>query len=89
MKRAVAIGITLVLVLIAAAVYYVYSSLDTIVQAAIERYGSELTGTAVHVESVDLALAKGGGTIRGLRIANPAGFLRRDVFELQEITLSF
>lgn len=88
MKKAVAIGVVLVLVFIAAAVYYAYSSLDTIVKAAIERYGSELTGTAVHVESVDLALTKGEGTIRGLRIANPPGYSRRDVFELHEITLS-
>lgn len=88
MKRALAIAIVLVLVLIAAGVYYVYSSLDTIVKAAIERYGSELTGTAVHVESVDLALGKGEGTIRGLRIANPPGFSNHDVFELHEITLA-
>jgi len=87
-KRAVAIAIALVFVGIAAAVYYVYSSLDTIVKAAIERYGSELTGTTVHVESVDLALTKGEGTIRGLRIANPPGYSRHDVFELHEITLA-
>src|SRR6516164_147850 len=59
MKRAVAIAIAVVLVVIAGAVYYVYTSLDSIVKLAIERYGSELTGTAVHVESVKLALREG------------------------------
>ena len=88
MKRAVAIAIALVLLLIAAAAYYAYSRLDTIVKAAIERYGSELTGTAVHVKSVSLALGKGEGTIRGLRVANPPGFSSHDVFELHEITLA-
>jgi hypothetical protein len=87
-KRAIAITIALVLVLVAAAAYYVYSSLDTIVKADIERYGSELTGTAVRVESVSLALGRGEGTIRGLRVANPAGFSSHDVFELHEITLA-
>jgi hypothetical protein len=88
MKRAVAIAIAVVLVVIAGAVYYVYTSLDSIVKLAIERYGSELTGTAVHVESVKLALREGEGTIRGLRVANPPGFSHHDVFDLGEITLA-
>ncbi len=88
MKRAVAIAIALVLFLIAAAAYYAYSKLDAVVKAAIERYGSELTGTAVQVESVSLALGKGEGTIRGLRVANPPGFSSHDVFDLHEITLA-
>jgi len=87
-KRALAITLALVLVLVAAAVHYVCSSLDTIVKAAIERYGSELAGTPVHVQSVDLAVRKGEGTIRGLRVANPPGFSSHDVFALQEITLA-
>ena len=88
MKRALAITIAVVLVLVAGAVYYVYTSLDSIVKTAIERYGSELTGTAVHVESVNLVLRKGEGTIRGLRVANPPGFSPHDVFDLREITLA-
>jgi len=88
MKKAIAIGIALVFVLIAGAAYYLYASLDSIVKGAIERYGTELTGTAVQVDAVDLSLRKGEGTIRGLRIANPPGYSRHNVFELNEISLS-
>jgi uncharacterized protein involved in outer membrane biogenesis len=88
MKRAFVIAIALVLVLVAAVAYYLYTSLDAIVKTAIERYGSELTGTPVHVESVNLALPKGEATIRGLRVANPPGFSKHDVFALQEISVA-
>jgi hypothetical protein len=88
MKRVVAIAIVVVLLFVAGVAYYIYTSIDSIVKVAIERYGSELTGTAVRVESVNLALAKGEGTIRGLRIANPPGFSQHDVFDLGEISLA-
>jgi hypothetical protein len=90
-------GFVVVLV-IGAALYYVLTSLDAIVERAIERYGSEITGTAVRygseitgtavrVDSVEIALTSGRGTVRGLRIANPKGFSSNDTFRLGEITL--
>jgi len=74
-------------VAIGAALYIVLTSLDAIVERAIERYGSEITGTAVRVDAVESALTSGRGTVRGLRIANPKGFSSSDTFHLGEITL--
>ena len=63
MVLAVAIGVALVGALL---LYAVVSTLDTLVARAIESYGSAMTGTAVRVGSVNIDLAEGSGTIRGL-----------------------
>src|SRR4030095_11844598 len=39
---------------------------------ASERRGSAMTGTAVHVDDVDLSLVGGTATVRGFTIANPS-----------------
>jgi len=57
------------------------------VKAAIERFGSDITGTKVTVGSVDISLKSGLGTIRGVRVDNPEGFSSDDAFELGEITV--
>jgi hypothetical protein len=86
--RRVALGAGVaVAVIVAATAYYLLTSLDAIVERAIERYGSEITGTAVRVASVDISLSSGRGTVRGLSIANPEGFSRDSAFELGEIAL--
>ena len=87
MKR-ILLGIALVLAIaVGGALYYLLSTLDSLVKSAIETYGSEMTGTAVRVDSVRIELAAGKGTIRGLTIANPAGFSTAHAFTLGEITL--
>ncbi len=83
--KIILIGLFVVAVVIAAAVYYVWSSLDTIVAAAIEKYGSEATQTQVSVDSVQLALTEGKGAIAGLSVANPPGFSAPHIFKLGEI----
>lgn len=85
MKKAV-LGLILVIVLaIAAGVYYVLTNLDAIVAAAIEKYGSEATHTAVRVDGVKIILKQGSGAIHGLTVANPKGFGLSHAFSLTEI----
>jgi hypothetical protein len=86
--RILLILVAFIVVAVGAVLYYVAQNLDSIVENAIEAYGSELTGTAVRVASVEIALTEGRGTIRGLRIANPSGFSSGDAFSLGEITLA-
>jgi len=86
--RSVLLGVVLLVILAGAfATYYVHSSLDGIVKAAIEQYGSEILGTPVRVSSVSILLVEGSGSIRGLRIANPRGFASGDAVSFGEITL--
>jgi len=74
MWKKIAIGIVLLLILIAGAGYYLFANLDSYIKAAIEKYGSQATQTAVTVGSVSLSLSSGSGGISGLSVANPAGY---------------
>ncbi len=88
MKRlalsAVAVGIAL---LFGAFAYLVWS-LDARVARAIEAEGTRIVGTRVQVDSVDIELAAGRGTIRGVRVANPEGYAAGDAIALAAIELA-
>ena len=85
MKK-VLIGLAVVVVLFVGAVAYVWTNLDSIVKEAIETYGSQAVKTAVRVDAVKLELAEGKAQIKGLTIANPAGFTDPNIFSLGEIS---
>ncbi len=87
MKRIVLAVVALAVVGVAVALTLLVSNLDSIVEAAIEKYGSEMTGTAVRVGGVTIEISTGKGTIRDLTIANPAGFESAHAFRLGDITL--
>jgi len=85
MKKVI-LGLVLVIIFaIAGGVYYVLTNLDALVEAAIEKHGSEATQTAVRVASVKIDLSNGAGAISGLTIANPKGFSLPYAFSLGEI----
>jgi hypothetical protein len=86
MKKAILSVLIILIVIIAGGLYYVFSNLDNIVKAAIEKYGSETTHTAVAVDDVKISLTDGSATIKGLTIANPPGFSLTHAFSLGEIT---
>ena len=81
-------SIALVILLVVAAAYYLSSNLDPLVKKAIESYGSTITGTRVEVASVSISPRSGEGTIRGLKVANPAGFSDGTAFELEQFTVA-
>jgi hypothetical protein len=75
MRPAILIAILAVVALAAAvALRYGVNRLDGVVASTVERYGSALTGTAVDVDGVDLALAAGRAEIDGLTVDNPGGY---------------
>ena len=85
MKKIILGLVLLIILAIAGGVYYVLTNLDSMVEQAIEKYGSEATQTAVLVDSVKINLADGAGGISGLTIANPSGFVMPYAFSLGEI----
>lgn len=85
MKKIVLGAILVLLVTIGIGIYYLLSNLDSIVKAAIEKYGSEATQTSVQVASVKIVLQDGSGAIRGLTVGNPQGFGAPQAFSLGEI----
>jgi len=74
MWKKLGIALAVLLVLIAGAAYFLFANLDSLIKAAIEKYGSAATQTEVSVDSVHLSLTSGAGSISGISIGNPAGF---------------
>lgn len=74
MKKTLLIGVAILAVALGGAVFWLFSSLDSIVKTAIEKYGSEITQVAVSVGSVELSPKDGKGALKGLRVGNPKGF---------------
>ena len=87
MKRTLLLSGAAVVIVLLGALWLLYSSLDFVVKEAIEKYGSQATGTSVRVASVSISLTSGRGTLRGVRIANPPGFSSGDAFAFGEVTL--
>lgn len=90
MKRWLYIGggiVIGVLILLAVALYYVYSSLDSIVKTAVENYGSDMTQAVVKLDQVDIELTSGKGALRGLDVGNPSDFKSERALRLGEISL--
>ncbi len=84
--RSLGIGVLALLVVVIGAVFYVVSSLDSIVAAAIEQYGSQATQTPVGVSAVNIDLKSGQGSISELSVGSPAGFTAPHVFTLGSIS---
>lgn len=86
MKK-VLIVLAVIVVVIAAGVYFLLSNLNSLVAGMIEKYGSEATQTSVTVSEVDISLRDSKGSIKGLVVANPEGFDAANAFEMDDITL--
>jgi uncharacterized protein involved in outer membrane biogenesis len=85
LKKAV-IGTMIVLaVAVGAVVVLLLTNLNAIVKAAIEKFGSEATLTAVRVDKVRISLKQGSGAIYGFTVGNPKGFDTPHAFSLGEI----
>jgi hypothetical protein len=87
-KKIIIIAAVVVLILaVAGTVTYIFTNLDSLVKAAIEKYGSQATKTAVRVSSVKIKLTNGEGSLRGLTIANPSGFSFPSIITLDNISV--
>ncbi|WP_417453906.1 AsmA family protein [Kiloniella sp.] len=82
-------GITLITiaVLIVAGVIFIYSSLDSIVKAAVESVASDMTQTEVTLDNVSISPTTGEGSLSGFLMSNPQGFKSSDAFKFEEITI--
>jgi len=67
---------------------YIYLNFGSLVERTIETVGSEATGTAVEVGSLDVNLGDRSAAIRDFTIANPSGFTSGSAFSLNEISVA-
>lgn len=85
MRKTLIAIIVVLIVAVVGAIFYVFSNLDAIVEAAIEQYGTDAVKTSVQVDGVAIKLKEGAATIQGLTVANPDGFSLPHAFSLGEI----
>jgi hypothetical protein len=85
--RKILIIFSLLIILLAGTTFFLWKNLDSIVQTAIEKYGSKASKTAVSVSSVRIKLSSGEGIIKGLAIGNPSGFTPDKAFSLDNVTV--
>ena len=87
MKKSILAILAVVVIVFAAGLFYVFTNLDGLVKAAIEKHGSEAVKTSVRVDSVAIKLADGAASIKGLTVSNPGEFSLPMAFSLGEITV--
>lgn len=85
--RRIFVAAALAVIGLAGIVGYVYLQRDSLLERAIEDYGSDILGAKVLVESVKLSPVDGEGAVRGLNIGNPKDF-RRDVLHVGAVELA-
>ena len=61
-------------VIVAIGAYVLLGNLDNIVRRAVERTGSDLTGTPVTLDGVAIDLRAGRAPLSGLAVARPPGY---------------
>jgi len=87
MLKKIGIGLGAIVIIIAAISWYVFSNLDSIVKAEIEKYGSAAAQAPVTVSSVKLSLGTGEGEISGLNVGNPNGYSSGSALALGSISV--
>ena len=91
MKRWLLIGggaVAALVVIIVVAVVFLVSSLDSLIQAAVEKYGSVATQAKVTLSEVEISPSSGQGVLRRLVVGNPQGFETDSAFELGEVSVT-
>ncbi len=87
MKKAILIGGAVIVIVVAAGLYYLVSNIDGLIKTAVEEIGSKATKAQVTLNEVNLS-TEGRGTLRGLRVGNPSGFNTPSAFSLGEVSVS-
>lgn len=86
-RNVILIVVLLLVVAVGGGAWWFLRSLDDLVKSAINKWGPEMTGVAVKVDSVKIEVAAGKGTIRGLLIGNPKGYQAPHALKVGEISL--
>lgn len=70
-KKYVVLGVVAV---VCVAAWFLTPSIESVVKKVVHKYGSEITGTDVSLQGFSLSLTNGQGAVKGLTVANPAGY---------------
>lgn len=82
------LGLVLFAVIALVAIYFIGSSLlNKGIKSGVETFGPHVTQTSVTLESANISVLSGSGTLKGLNIGNPEGFENESIFALGQIDL--
>lgn len=87
MLKKLAISIVILIIAIGGIAGYLFSNMDDVIKAAIEKYGTAVTGTRASVSNVHISVSSGEGKISGLTINNPPDFSGDKAFEMGAISV--
>lgn len=87
-KNIVLIVVAVVVVAAAVLLLTTLGSMDKLIQAGIEKYGSEMTKAEIKLDKVDLDLTNGQASLKGLYVGNPEGFETEYLTKLDEIKVA-
>ena len=88
MKKLLAYGIVLVLILAAGLYITMQFFLGDIVKSAVNRVGPKITQTSVALQAANISPLSGEGTLTGLSVGNPSGWSQGDAFRLAKMHIS-
>ena len=74
-------------ILVGLGLFLVSIRLESRIESILRNDAVAVLGLGVEVDAVDIHLARGTATIRGLKVANPDGFPSDHVFDLSEVHL--
>lgn len=88
MKKLIIVFFISLIIAVAGGIYYLVTNLDSLIEAAVEKFGTEAITTPVEVDRVATRLSQGSASIHGVTIANPDGFSLPHAFSLDEISVA-
>lgn len=87
MFKKLIIGLGVLVVAVAVGIFYLSQNAGKIVEGVIETQGSKVTQVDVALDGVDISLADLKAGLRGLTVANPAGFKTNRAVSLGEVSV--
>lgn len=74
-----------IIIILCAALYF---ARNTLIARSVEKIAPSFTGTPVVLESVDLQPFKGTLSLRNLKVGNPQGFSKKDIFAVDKVDVA-
>jgi len=88
MMKRIAIGLSILSVILVAGVLVLYSSLGTIITTAVTTAGPEIIQAKVSLKETIIDASTGKGSLRGLLIGNPEGFETESAFKMDNVEVT-
>ena len=76
-----------VVIVVSGVLFFGLSKINSIVEEVIETVGSNTLQTAVNVDTVDIILLEGRGSVKGFTVANPKGFSNNNLISVGDVGL--